>query len=116
MSGARYTIIVITIILLLVLFFFLLLLLRQVFIISNRNISNWASQILKEKYVAHLSVLSRISNCQGLGRKNKFEILKTDRIELSAGRAGRQTKIIGCRVRGQGLDEPAASANSSIWC
>ena len=31
----------------------------------------------KHKYVACLSVLSRISNCQGLGRKNKFEILKT---------------------------------------
>ena len=30
----------------------------------------------KSKYVAYLSVLSRISNCQGLGRKNKFEILK----------------------------------------
>ena len=33
----------------------------------------------KRKYVVYLSVLSRISNCQGLGRKNKFEILKTDR-------------------------------------
>ena len=33
----------------------------------------------KGKYVAYLSVLSRISNCQGLGRKNNFEILKTDR-------------------------------------
>ena len=33
----------------------------------------------KSKYVACLSVLSRISNCQGLGRKNKHEILKTDR-------------------------------------
>ena len=33
----------------------------------------------KNKYVAYLSVLSRISNCQGLGRKNKHEILKTDR-------------------------------------
>ena len=35
---------------------------------------------LKSKYVAYLPVLSQISNCQGLGRKNKFEILKTDRI------------------------------------
>ena len=25
----------------------------------------------KSKYVAYLSVLSQISNCQGLGRKNK---------------------------------------------
>ena len=48
--------------------------LRSVFIISNREISN-----PKSKYVAYLSVLSQISNCQGLGRKNKHEILKTDR-------------------------------------
>ena len=34
----------------------------------------------KSKYVAHLSVLSQISNCQGLGRKNKHEILKTGRM------------------------------------
>ena len=33
----------------------------------------------KNKYAACLSVLSQISNCQGLGRKNKHEILKTDR-------------------------------------
>ena len=33
----------------------------------------------KSKYVAYLSVLSHISNCQSLGRKNKHEILKTDR-------------------------------------
>ena len=33
----------------------------------------------KSKYVAYVSVLSQISNCQGLGRKNNFEILKTDR-------------------------------------
>ena len=32
----------------------------------------------KNKYVAYVSVLSRISNCQGLGRKNKHEILKPD--------------------------------------
>ena len=47
---------------------------------------NFKSQIFKlsvsnpkSKYVAYLSVLSRISNCQGLGRKNKHDILKTDR-------------------------------------
>ena len=34
----------------------------------------------KNKCVAYLSVLSRISNCQGLGRKNKHDILKTDSI------------------------------------
>ena len=34
----------------------------------------------KSKYVAYVSVLSQISNCQGLGRKNKHENLKTDRI------------------------------------
>ena len=33
----------------------------------------------KSTYVAYLSVLSQISNCQGLGRKNKHDILKTDR-------------------------------------
>ena len=33
----------------------------------------------KSKYVAYLSVLSQISNCQGLGHKNKHDILKTDR-------------------------------------
>ena len=33
----------------------------------------------KSKYVAYVYVLSQISNCQGLGRKNTFEILKTDR-------------------------------------
>ena len=36
----------------------------------------------KNTYVAYVSVLSRISNCQGLGRKNKHEILKTDRIVI----------------------------------
>ena len=34
----------------------------------------------KSKYGAYLSVLSQISNCQGLGRKNKHEVLKTDRM------------------------------------
>ena len=33
----------------------------------------------KSKYVAYVSALSRISNCQSLGRKNKFENFKTDR-------------------------------------
>ena len=32
----------------------------------------------ESKYVAYLSVLSQISHCQGLGRKNKHDILKTD--------------------------------------
>ena len=37
----------------------------------------------KSKYVAYLSVLSQISSCQSLGRKNKkkHEILKTDRTD-----------------------------------
>ena len=34
----------------------------------------------KSKYVAYVSVLSQTSSCQGLGRKNKHENLKTDRI------------------------------------
>ena len=34
----------------------------------------------KSTYVAYLSVLSRNSNCQSLVRKNKHDILKTDRM------------------------------------
>ena len=33
----------------------------------------------KSKYVAYVSVLSQMLNCQGLGRKNNHDILKTDR-------------------------------------
>ena len=36
------------------------------------------------KYVAYVSVLYQISNCQGLGRKNKHELLKTDRTLFGA--------------------------------
>ena len=36
----------------------------------------------KSKYVVYMSALSRISNCQGLGRKNKFENLKTYRMDM----------------------------------
>ena len=43
----------------------------------------------KPKYVAYLSVLSQISNCQGLGRKNKHDILKTDRRETLSRWTGR---------------------------
>ena len=43
----------------------------------------------KNKYLAYLSVLSQISNCQGLGRKNKHEILKTDRSNPKAGASSR---------------------------
>ena len=46
------------------------------FIISNLKLS---VSNPRSKYVAYVSVLSRTSNCQGLGRKNKHEILKTDR-------------------------------------
>ena len=52
--------------------------LRSAFIISNRKISNRASQILKANMLL-ICPYSRISNCQSLGRKNKHEILKTDR-------------------------------------
>ena len=55
---------------------------------TNTTVSfhNFKSQIFKlsvsnpkSKCVAYLSVLSQISNCQGLVRKNKHDILKTDR-------------------------------------
>ena len=45
----------------------------------------------KNKYVAYLSVLSQISNCQGLGRKNKHEILKTDRMQQTRSRRAFRT-------------------------
>ena len=53
---------------------------------STVSFHNFKSQNFKlsvsnpeSKYVAYVSVLSQISSCQGLGRKNKHEILKTDR-------------------------------------
>ena len=36
----------------------------------------------KSKHVAYLSVLSQISDCQSLGRKNKHEMLITDRMYI----------------------------------
>ena len=58
--------------------------------ISTASFHNFKSQNFKlsvsnprNKYVAYLSVLSRISNCQSLGRKNKLKTLKTYRISLS---------------------------------
>ena len=59
------------------------------FYTSTVSFHNFKSQNIKlsvsnpkSKYVAYLSVLSQISNCQSLGRKNKHENLKTDRIYL----------------------------------
>ena len=56
------------------------------FVSSTVSFHNFKSQDFKlsvsdpeSKHVAYVSVLSRISNCQGLGRKNRHEILKTDR-------------------------------------
>ena len=51
------------------------LVLRSVFIISNRKTSNWASRILKANMLL-MCPYSQISNSQGLGRKNNFEIWK----------------------------------------
>ena len=56
---------------------------QSVFIISNREFRIERLNP-KSKYVVYLSVLSQISNCQGLGRKNKHEISKTDRIPPEA--------------------------------
>ena len=52
----------------------------------------------KSKYVAYVSVPSRISNCQGLGRKNKHEFLKTDRM-LADSRA-RAARVLWCKCKG----------------
>ena len=48
---------------------------------SSFQIANFKLSVSNptNKYVACLSVLSQISNCQGVGRKSKFEILKTYR-------------------------------------
>ena len=58
----------------------------------------------KSKYVAYLSVLSRISNCQGLGRKNKHDFLKTDRrkgllLQGSASIRSAQVRAYGDRAQ-----------------
>ena len=50
---------------------------------------------------AHLSVLSQNSNCQGLGRKNKHDSLKTDRISSGDLRAPHEARV---RLE-QGLQE-----------
>ena len=52
------------------------------------------------KCVAYLSVLSRISNCQSLGRKNKHDMLKTDRNKTETGsqNASGSTRLICNRV------------------
>ena len=61
---------------------------RRMLVTPNDTVSfhNFKSQKLqlsvsnpKNKYVAYVSVLSQILNCQGLGRKNQHDILKTDR-------------------------------------
>ena len=39
-----------------------------------------SGDLLRRTYVAYVSVPSQISNCQGLGRENKHETLKADRI------------------------------------
>ena len=45
----------------------------------------------KQTCVAHVSVLSQISNCQGLGRKNTFDILKTDRSDSADSNSNRSS-------------------------
>ena len=56
--------------------------LRSVFMILKSPNFELSVSNPKNKYVAYLPVLSQLSNCQGLGRKNKHEILKTDRTLL----------------------------------
>ena len=60
---------------------------RSSYVLITVSFHNFKSQDFKlsvsnpkHKYVTYVSVLSRISNCQGLGRKNKHEIVKTDRM------------------------------------
>ena len=56
----------------------------------------------KNKYVAYLSVLSRISDCQGPGRKSKHEILKTDRTGISYNESG-GASYGGCPLHSPGV-------------
>ena len=50
----------------------------------------------KTKYVAYLCILSQMSNCQCLGRKNKHGILKIDR--TSALKRNHNTRIRCCKL------------------
>ena len=52
----------------------------------------------KSKYVVYLSVLSQMSNCQSLGRKNKHEILKTDHIIKCSNMTMRHRIIINLMI------------------
>ena len=71
----------------------------RIIIITTTSFHNFKSQKFKlsvsnpkSQYAAYLSVLSQFSNCQSLGRKNKHEILKTDRT------TNLRTKILDFRV------------------
>ena len=54
---------------------------RTVSFLHNFKSQNFklSVSIPKNKHVVYVSVLPQSSNCQGLGRKSKHEILKTDR-------------------------------------
>ena len=52
----------------------------------------------KNKYAAYVSVLSQISNCQGLGRKNKHEFLKADRTKILISTGGGAADAFGGRA------------------
>ena len=52
---------------------------QSVFVFSNHKRNKLSVSNPKSKYVVYLSVLSQISSCQSLGRKNKHDILKTNR-------------------------------------
>ena len=79
----------------------------------NLRIVNLRVSNPKNTYVAYVSVLSRISNCQSLGRKNKHELLKTDRMSTTSyymlGAApigGNQTQLEKDGHPGVGSGEP----------
>ena len=70
----------------------------------------------KSKYVAYLSVLSQFSNCQGLGRKNKHDILKTDR-NLSGGptKPARPASRLSRRRSAPTASEPVFVASFALF-
>ena len=73
---------------------------NQIYSIHNFKSQNFKLSVSnpKSKHVAYLSVLSQISNCQSLGRKNKHEILQTDRKSTFANSRSRTAReSIGVR-------------------
>ena len=72
----------------------------------------------KSKYVVYLSVLSQISNCQSLVRKNKHEMLKTDRtlwFASSSRKAVHKRFVNGLQCLWLSCDRSRSCTRKGIW-